>query len=415
MAGKKKIRKYLFHEWDYALILVSLALSLFGIVMAFSASYYSAISKQGNPYYFLKNNLMWYAIGWTILIIFAHVDYHKLKQLAIPGIIIGVLLLVILLLPLPINKTINNATRWIGFDPIPVTIMPGEIIKPALILFFAFLFSRNKRAMRDWRYVYGSFALIGVIFLLILKQPNLSTACIVAMLGVSLMFVAGLSWIWVILGAGGAVGGLFFILNFTHGYMRRRIVTAFDPWADKLGDGYQVVQSLLALGSGGVKGVGFNRSIQKTLYLPEPQSDFILSIVGEELGFIGVLALFLLYAVLFARLISVALRAKDKFGCLLAFGTASLLALHVILNVLVITATFPPTGVFLPFVSQGGNATLVFLSLIGITLNVSRQAYIEETDEEKAQMAVETMDEDEVEEEILKINSDDTKSKAGEE
>ncbi|MBR5756191.1 MAG: FtsW/RodA/SpoVE family cell cycle protein [Firmicutes bacterium] len=379
----KKIRISKYHEWDYYLVLVTFILSLGGIVLAFSASYYTSMSKYGTPYRFLEHNLVWYALGWFLLLVFARIDYHVLKHFAIPAIVIGLGLLVLLLLPLPICITINNATRWLGYKNVPITIMPGELIKPAIILFFASLFSSKPEKIKGVVMPILLFGLLGVIFLLIFKEPNLSTACIVVLLGAALMFIAGLNWIWVFLAGGGAAAGILFLVVSKSGYMLTRIKTAFDPWADPLGSGYQVVQSLLALGSGGVLGKGLGDSIQKTLYLPEPQSDFILPIIGEEIGYVGLLVILAFYVVLFARLISVSLRAKDRFGSLLAAGTAVLLALHVILNVLVVTATFPPTGVFLPFMSQGGNATLVFLVLIGISLNVSRQAYVAPEKEEE--------------------------------
>lgn len=375
MAKTRKIRKSRYHEWDYSLVLVAFILSLTGIVLAFSASYYTSMSKYGTPYRFLETNLIWYAMGWVLLIVFARIDYHVLKHFAIPAIIIGLVLLVLLLLPLPICITINNATRWLGYKNLPITIMPGELIKPAIILFFSALLAANPEKIHGFTVPFLLLGLLGVIFILIYKEPNLSTACIVVLLGVALLFIAGLSWLWIIIGGGMAAAGVLFLVVSSNGYMLTRIRTAFDPWADALGSGYQVVQSLLALGSGGVLGKGLGDSIQKTLYLPEPQSDFILPIIGEEIGYVGLLIILGLYVVLFSRLISVSLRAKDRFGSLLAAGTAVLLALHVILNVLVVTATFPPTGVFLPFMSQGGNATLVFLVLIGISLNVSRQAY----------------------------------------
>jgi len=370
---KKKYTLHKFHDMDFALVLVTLVLSLFGIVMAFSASYYYSISKFGSPYTLLRSNIINYVLGWFILLVFSRIDYHVLKKLALPAIVIGLGLLVAVLAlrGTPFTLTINNATRWLKLG---ISIMPGELIKPALILFFAAVFSSNENCMKNGKTLAISIGLIVVIFFLIYKQPNLSTACIVVLLGVVMMFVAGLNPL-LLGGVGGLAVLLFSYLYFIDdGYMHTRVVTALDPWADALGDGYQVVQSLLAFGSGGVFGRGLGQSIQKTLYLPEPQSDFILPIIGEEIGFVGIIALLILYAILIGRIISIALRSKDRFGAYLACGTGALLAIHVILNIMVVTATFPPTGVFLPFMSQGGNATWVFLALIGITLNVSRQA-----------------------------------------
>lgn len=366
---------------DYALVISALALSLIGIVMAYSASYYYSISKFNNPNTLLLQNLLWYLLGWIVLIVLSRIDYHIFRRLSLMAIAIGFVLLIMVLVlrGTPLTLTINNATRWLYFG---VSVMPGELIKPALILFFAAWFSATPDAMKNLKSVFACFGIIVAAAFLIIEQPNLSTAVIVGLLGFVMMIVAGLSLWWLIgIGALG-VGGFFYLYYVNEGYFHTRLVTALDPWADPLGDGYQVVQSLLALGSGGVKGVGLGQSIQKTLYLPEPQSDFILPIIGEELGFIGILVILILYAILIGRIISVALRAKDSFGCYLAVGTAALLAIHIILNIMVVTATFPPTGVFLPFMSQGGNATLVILALIGIVLNVSRQSYDVSKEEE---------------------------------
>ena len=374
MKKKKKIIIHRFHAMDYPLVMTSLLLSLFGIVMAFSASYYYSISKFGSPYHLLISNLMWFGLGWFALFLFSRIDYHFLRRFSVLAIWIGMALLVLVLLlrDTPLTSTINNATRWFKIGPI--TIMPSELFKAALILFFSAWFSAKPEAMKDIKSVLIAGGILVVAAFLIYKQPNLSTAMIVVAIGFVMMLVAGLTPWALFAGLGGSVLVFAYLYFIDEGYMHTRLMVAIDPWADPIGEGYQVVQSLLALGSGGLKGVGLGKSVQKTLYLPEPQSDFILPIIGEELGLIGIIVLLILYAVLIGRMISIALRAKDTFGCYLATGTAALIAIHVILNILVVTASFPPTGVFLPFMSQGGNATGIILALIGIVLNVSRQA-----------------------------------------
>lgn len=374
MSKKKKVIIHKFHSMDYALVITTLVLSLFGIVMAFSASYYYSISKFDSPYRLLMSNIMWFVLGWIVLLFLSRIDYHFLRNFSLLGMEVGFALLVLLLVlrNTPLTSTINNATRWFKIGPI--TLMPSEIFKAALILFFASWFSAQPDTLKKGKNALYAFAVLVVAAVLIYLQPNLSTAMIVVAIGFVMMLIAGLplGWLGGAAGAGALIIGYLYFID--DGYMHTRLMTALDPWADPIGDGYQVVQGLLALGSGGLKGVGLGRSIQKTLYLPEPQSDFILPIIGEELGLIGIIILLILYAILIGRIISIALRAKDTFGCYLAAGTGALLAIHVILNILVVTASFPPTGVFLPFMSQGGNATLVILALIGIVLNVSRQA-----------------------------------------
>ncbi len=374
MKRRKKIVLKKAQAFDYPLVIVSLILSLFGIVVAFSASYYYSISNFGSATSMLISNIMWFVLGWIALLILSRIDYHWLRHLAGVAIIVGILLLILLLAlrNTAFTKTLNGATRW--FKVGSLTFMPSEFVKAAVILFFAAWLSARPTAMKDIRGMLFGIGLLGLIAFLIYKQPNFSTAMIIVAIGFVMMLIAGLPLYT--LGLAIVLCGIIFVYFYfiDTGYMHTRVITAFNPWADAAGDGYQVIQSLLALGSGGLKGVGLGKSIQKTLYLPEPQSDFILPIIGEELGLVGIVILLILYALLIGRIFSIALRAKDNFGCYFAVGTGVMLAIHVILNILVVTATFPPTGVFLPFMSQGGNATLVILALIGVVLNISRQA-----------------------------------------
>jgi cell division protein FtsW len=371
LAKKEKLKtKKRYKESDFPLLVLTLVLSIFGIVMAFSASYYSALSKFGNPYRFLRDNMMWFILGWAALIFFSYFDYHRLRYVSLIALAAGLVLLMLIFTPMGI--TLNNATRWLDFKLF--TVMPGEVIKFSLILFVAAFYSVDGNRIRTFRGIWPVALVTLVVILLIYKQPNLSTAGIIGLMVVGMMFVAGLSKV-IFLGGLLAGADMFVVaIMLPQGqYMMQRVQTAMDPFADPLGSGYQVVQSLLAQGSGGITGVGLGQSMQKTLYLPEPQNDFILAIIGEELGLAGVIVLMLLFLLLIWRCCKVAVRAQDSFGMLLASGVAILLALQVILNIAVVSASFFPTGVFLPFISQGGNATLIFLSLMGIVINVSRQ------------------------------------------
>ena len=359
-------------EGDFILVLLVLGLSVFGIVMVFSASYYNALSKFGNPYKYLIEDSMWVLVGWVGFVIFSFFDYHYLKHLSWPLLLIGLTLLFLIFSPL--GLTINNATRWLDFKYF--TVMPGEVIKFCLIIFVAsFLSEDPSRSGRFFKGILPMLLLAGVCFAAIYKQPNLSTAGLVVLLVVGMLYVAGLPRIWVTLTFvfGVALAALA-VLAPGGEYRLQRVVSFTDPFQDPLGAGYQVVQSLLALGSGGVFGVGLGQSIQKTLYLPEPQNDFILAIIGEELGFVGILVLMAAYLALIWRCCHIAVRAKDYFGMMLAAGITIIMSLQVIMNIAVVTASFPPTGVILPFVSLGGNAMVIFLSLMGIMTNISRQA-----------------------------------------
>ena len=382
------MKKYRFkkgiHDGEYGILFLTLGISLFGVIMEFSAGYYISLSKYGDPYYYLKNAIMWFLISWVFFIICALVNYNWHKFLAIPALLGGFALLVLLFTPL--GATYNNATRWIELGPI--TLMPGEIIKTCMILFFAWFYARKEEFSKKLSWILFSFAIAGAAFFLIYKQPNLSTAIIVVALVIGMMFLAGLPIVYVggLLGAFAA--GVIFLLSDKGGYMMERVTSFMDPFRDALGAGYQVVQGLLALGSGGVFGVGLGNSIQKAFYLPEAQSDFILAIIGEELGFVGILCLLIAYLALLYFIFSTALKAKDRFGMLLAGGVGLHLGLQVILNVAVVTASAPPTGVVLPLISSGGNALVLYMAELGIVYNISRRTRYVETENDRSEERV---------------------------
>ncbi len=358
-------------EGDSWVILATLALSLFGLVMVFSASYYAALSKTGSPYTYLQNDFMFIVLGWIIFIFCAKVDYHIWRLAAWPAMIAGIVLLLLIFTPLAI--TLNNATRWLDFKII--TVMPGEVIKTSFIFFLANYYADDPYKVRSLVKNLPVLGLTGLCFLLVYKQPNLSTAGTLVILVVAIMFIAGLQWFWIVGAmAAGAAGFTVIVLSPAGRYMLTRVETFFDPFKDMLGSGYQVVQALLALGSGGVLGKGLGRSVQKMLYLPEAESDFIFAIIGEELGYVGCLALMLAYLFLIWRCFKVCVKAPDRFGMLLASGISLHLAIQVILNIAVVSASFFPTGIVLPFISLGGNAMLLFLTEMGILYNISKHS-----------------------------------------
>lgn len=356
---------------DFWLLAVTLGLVVFGVIMVFSASYYQSINESGNPYTYLLRAGLWAVIGFVIMILLAAVDYRNYKKWA-PWILgISIFLLILLLIP-HVGTEINGAVRWIKIGPI--SIMPGELAKLAAIIFVAwFLGEQPWRIKSVTKGILPLFVLCGVYGGLIMMQPNMSTAITVIMIIVLMMFVAGLHMGWFVgFGAAGIVGVAALIFMDDGGYRLKRVTSFLDPFEDALGTGFQVVQSLLALGSGGLFGVGLGKSVQKNLYLPEPQNDFILAIIGEELGFIGIMCLIAAYIVLIWRGIHIAINAPDQFGVLLASGVVIMIAVQVVLNIAVVTSSMPPTGVILPFVSYGGNAQLIFMASVGILLNISR-------------------------------------------
>ena len=369
LKGKKRTKLKL-KSGDFWLMLFTLMLVLFGLIMVFSASYYSSISQDGNPYSYLVRHGAWVVFGLVAMAFGALFDYRKYKKCALPILIVSVILLVLVLTPL--GQTTNGATRWIKVGP--VTLMPGEIAKIAAIIFVAWFLSEDASRIKSLKR--GILPLLGIIAVygaLIVKQPNLSTAITVCGIIIAMMLVAGLKWRYVATAGGiGVVGILSIVIFMKDTYWYNRLTSFTDPFQDALGDGYQAVQSLLALGSGGLFGVGLGKSVQKNLYLPEPQNDFILAIIGEELGYIGVLLLIALYCLFIWRGIHIALNAPDQFGLLLASGIVLMVAIQVILNIAVVTSSMPPTGINLPFISYGGNALLIFMFSAGVLLNISR-------------------------------------------
>ena len=369
LKGKKRTKLKL-KSGDFWLMLFTLMLVLFGLIMVFSASYYSSISQDGNPYGYLVRHGAWVVFGLVAMVFGALFDYRKYKKWALPILIVSVILLVLVLTPL--GQTTNGATRWIKVGP--VTLMPGEIAKIAAIIFVAWFLSEDASRIKSLKR--GILPLLGIIAVygaLIVKQPNLSTAITVCGIIIAMMLVAGLKWRYVATAGGiGVVGILSIVIFMKDTYWYNRLTSFTDPFQDALGDGYQAVQSLLALGSGGLFGVGLGKSVQKNLYLPEPQNDFILAIIGEELGYIGVLLLIALYCLFIWRGIHIALNAPDQFGLLLASGIVLMVAIQVILNIAVVTSSMPPTGINLPFISYGGNALLIFMFSAGVLLNISR-------------------------------------------
>lgn len=366
MAKKQKMLKT---EGDFFFLILIVCIAIFGTIMIYSASYYHSISKNGNPYDFMQSDLLYKALGFVAFFFLANYDYHRLGKYSV--IIMGAGYLLLGLIFTPIGVTINNSTRWLDFKV--MTVMPGEVIKTCFILFLAWYLSTDSSRVRSLKGLAVVGGLAGLAFLLVYLQPSLTTAGTILLLILAILIVAGLPKKIILLGVvGGAMGFAGLTVVKGAGYMYDRVRIALDPWSDTLGEGYQVVQSLLALGSGGVLGVGLGKSIQKTLYLPEPENDYILAIIGEELGYVGVIILMAVYVLILWRIFRIAVRARDSYGMLLASGVGLHIAIHVIMNIAIVSATFPPTGIVLPFVTAGGNATMLFLAECGIVFNVSR-------------------------------------------
>jgi cell division protein FtsW len=353
---------------DFILMLVVFVLLCIGLVMVFSASSVADLAYQQDAYYTFKRQLAWAGIGLFAMIFMMNYDYHKLKKFSVPLLIISFILLgVVLFMPAR-----HNANRWIGIGDTSLGFQPSEIAKIAIILYMASSLAGKKEKVKSFLYGVVPYVLTGgAMFLLILMEPNLSVAGTVLIVVFLLLIVAGakkrhLTFI----GLMGSVAAVVFTVSEEYRY--RRLTAFLDPWKDPLDTGYQAVQSLLALGSGGLTGSGLGKSHQKFFYIPEPQNDFIFSIIGEELGFLGSAAVILLFLILSWRGIRIALNAKDSFGSLLAAGITSLIAVQTIINIAVATSSMPITGIPLPFISYGGSSLTFMMMSVGILLNISR-------------------------------------------
>ncbi|TCO79307.1 stage V sporulation protein E [Marinisporobacter balticus] len=358
---------------DFTLLLIVIILVVVGIVMVFSSSHYFALSKMNDSYHFLKRELMWAGLGLLGMFFTMNFDYWRYKKLAPYAFVLSVILLILVLTPA--GHSVNGAKRWIPIGGF--TIMPGEVAKICAIIFAASHLSRKPEKIKNFvNGVIPGFIIIGVYFGLIILQPNMSTAVTITMIIASMMFVAGMRWLHVT--AMGICGFVFLaVMIIIKPYRMRRLTGFLDPFADPQGTGYQVIQSLYALGSGGIFGVGLGKSIQKYLYIPEPQNDFIFAIIGEELGFIGCVTVILLFLLLIWRGVRIAVNAPDLFSCLLATGITAMVAVQVIINIAVATSSMPVTGIPLPFISWGGNSLAIFMAAIGILLNISRYSNLD--------------------------------------
>lgn len=356
--------------YDYGVIILVMLLSIFGVAMVFSAGYYQTINiTDPQPLYYLVRQLFFAVTGWILMMAVANFDYHYYTKLDIIALLLSLGLLVLVLL---IGSSSHNAQRWISIAGIRIT--PSELSKLFMIVFTSSYLVKHPRGIRSFSGLTVLVAVMAAHFMLIVRQPNLSTAIVIVVIMFAIMIVAGLNLLFLIVPAGLGIAGYFYIVTFKTPYHWYQRLTSFiDPFADRQGDGYQVVQGLIALGNGGLKGLGFGKSISKNMYLPEPQNDFILAIIGEELGYVGFLLLMAAYIFLMFRLMMIALKAKDRLGFYLATGVAVMLGLQVIINVAVVTSSMPATGITLPFISYGGTSMWSFMMAMGIALNVSRK------------------------------------------
>ena len=361
---------------DLPFCLLVLLLTAIGLVLLLSASFPSAYYEtdgQDPMHYFVRQGVF-AAMGIAAMFLIGRINYQRFRGAAKLMLYLAIILLVLVIIPgNPIAVTRNNATRWIGVGEL-FTFQPSEIAKMAVVLYFSDSISRKKDKMHTTRYGIAPYLLImGVIAVLMMLEPHLSGTVLILGTGAVLMLVGGINWAWVIAAVGGAGGVLFLMMSGIIQYGQSRIAMWQNPFIDPRGDGYQLSQSLIAIGSGGLLGVGLGKSRQKFLYLPEEHNDFIFAIICEELGLIGATIIMLLFAALILRGYWIALHARDRFGSLLVVGVTTLIAMQTFLNIGVVTGLLPTTGISLPFFSYGGTALSMQLAEMGIVLSVSRQ------------------------------------------
>ncbi len=348
-----------------------------GLIMLFSASYAFAYYNYGNSYRFIIRQAEYAVAGVVLMVLISFVDYHWLAKFHLPWIAyFGSIGLLGLVLALPPMSEGFDYKRWIAIGGF--SFQPSEIAKFAIILLFAYLISKNHKRMKEFRYgILFFLLLLGAVCVLLVLEPHLSATVLVFAIGIILMIVGGIKMSHMaILGGVGVFGILLVVLTGIVDYASSRFQYWLDPWADASGKGYQTIQSLLAIGSGGLWGRGLGNSRQKYLWVPEPHNDFIFSIVCEELGLIGAVCILIGFAILIWRGVSIAMRAPDRFGALLAMGIIFQIGLQTALNILVVTNTIPNTGISLPFFSYGGTSILMLLSQMGIVLSVSRSSTV---------------------------------------
>ena len=355
---------------DRLLFSATLLLVCASVIMVYSASAVQSLNKYGVPYHFLSKQLAWGVIGFALMLVAMRTDYHQYKRPGVIWTLLGVV--VFALLAVFLFGTINGTRRWIVLAG--VSLQPSEMAKLAAIIFSAALLERRMHRINEVSYALVPIGLVTAVLAgLIMREPDFGTAVMVVLIVGTIVFVAGLSYRY-LLGTALVLLPAAMALVLLSPYRLRRVQSFLDPWKDPLGDGFQAIQSLIAVGSGGAFGKGIMAGVQKLFYIPEPHTDYIFAVIGEELGLVGTTIVLACFAVIVWRGLRTALIAPDRFGALLALGLTTMVGLQALINMSVVTALLPPKGIPLPFVSNGGSSLLVNLVGMGILLNISQQS-----------------------------------------
>ena len=365
MPAMRSIRSSLF-------VTVSVLVAI-GIVMIYSASAIYADGNMGDSFYYIKRHLAYLAIGLVMMLVTMAVNMNTLRRLTKPLVICAAVLLLLVIIP-HIGKEIGGARRWFRLGP--VNFQPSEFAKFVMILYIADIAARKKDVMKSFLHGYlPPMIVVGMVACLVLVEPDLGTAVATSVISMLMLFVAGVR--------ASHIGASFlaslpvlYMLLFSVAYRRKRMMAFLNPWADKRGTGFQIIQSFIALGSGGLFGVGLGQSRQKLFYLPASHTDFIFSIIGEELGFIGAASVVILFILFIWQGMRIVFKAEDPFLRLVAFGIVTLIALEATINIGVVAGALPTKGLPLPFISYGGSALLFHLAAVGILLNIAKSCEV---------------------------------------
>ena len=358
---------------DKWLFLATLALICASVVMVYSASALVALERFQQPYLFVTKQIMWAAVGIAVLSIVMRVDYRAYRNDRMIWLLVGVV--AVMLVAVLFRAPINGTRRWFGIGGFGI--QPSELAKLAAIMFTALMLERRRTRINELQYSLLPIALIvGGLAALIMYEPDFGTAVSLLAVISIMVFAAGISYRYLFGAAILALPALFVILMQAD-YRRRRLLTFMDPWADPLGDGFQIIQSLIAVGTGGVFGRGLMNGVQKLFYLPEPHTDFIYAVISEETGLIGATLVLLCFCVIAWRGLRTSMRAPDSFGAFLALGITMMLVLQAFVNISVVLGLMPTKGIPLPLVSNGGSSMLINLLSVGVLLNISQHQQVE--------------------------------------
>lgn len=354
---------------NWVLISLVFLLIALGMLFIYSASSYSSDIKYDDSFYFVKKQLLGFGMGLVVMLFFTMFDYHKFVKLR--WVVVGIYISLLLLVFIPgIGRSNYGANRWITIGGI--SLQSSEVAKFGFVIFSACYLSKNYKKMKTFWGTIPLIAVGGISCLLILLEPNLSVTLCLGTVMLIMLLIGGMQFkhfLFILVPALCLVP----ILIIIEPYRLQRLVAFIDPWASPKEEGFQLIQSLYALGSGGLFGVGLFNSRQKYLFLPFSESDFIFSIIGEELGFVGCIIIIVIYAIVIWKGVKIAYSASDRLGCYMAGGITSVIGVQLLINIAVVTGSIPPTGIPLPFMSAGGTSLMVFMGAVGILLNISRK------------------------------------------